>query len=725
MRHAHKPAMIYDNAPIDKDQCFYCFRTQFDGLFISPLFHKAFCPAHLGTHEGLRQDGEYVYLKKHHKAQEPKQKMMRLEIKQQPDAELYDLEIDLYKGGLKAEPSAEEAAVMDKVVNSDSSARRQEMKSWTQEYAPCEHTIDFQQHPISDLQLLHCALCELDQNLWCCLTCGALGCGRAQFGGVPGNTHALAHSKDSGHPIAVKLGSLSKDVADVYCYSCDEDITFPNLAHSLKTFGIDLENFTKTEKNLVELQIEQNLEWEFNMLNEAGEQLPFVNGKELVGLKNLGNSCYLSSVVQTLFALEEYKQFGQVPLQQFDEKDGLNFQLVKLAHGLLSGEFGKPLEDGSQVGIAPTSFKTLIGKDHEEFSSMKQQDAFEFWNYLLTKVDDLDKHLNDVFRFVTIDKFKIAESSEVMVKKQLTESLTLPMVIELDHIDDKGVRHYKPQKFMDSLTSYLSPEEIDWKKDKAIKTTFIKSYPKYLVTAIQRIQIDTAQWIPVKTDVQLDLPETFDLEALQPSELLSPGESIKEDNEAPSFEPNMDALNELLQMGFPENRCLKALYNTGNNSGEMAMEWLFQHMEDVDIDAPLVISKQPEVDPAQVGNLMDMGFSEKLATKALLLNNKDANQAVEWLFSNPDDDGELPTTAAAQDDSIEELLSQKTPGKYQLKAVICHKGTQVTSGHYVVFIKKHDRWVLFNDEKVVDVSGDKKSREEMEKNGYIYVWERL
>lgn len=33
-------------------------------------------------------------------------------------------------------------------------------------------------------------------------------------------------------------------------------------------------------------------------------------------------------------------------------------------------------------------------------------------------------------------------------------------------------------------------------------------------------------------------------------------------------------------MGFPIVRCQKALLATGNSDAEVAMEWLFQHMED-------------------------------------------------------------------------------------------------------------------------------------------------
>jgi len=41
------------------------------------------------------------------------------------------------------------------------------------------------------MSLAHCKSCDLSTNLWLCLTCGALGCGRKQPDGSGGNGHAV------------------------------------------------------------------------------------------------------------------------------------------------------------------------------------------------------------------------------------------------------------------------------------------------------------------------------------------------------------------------------------------------------------------------------------------------------------------------------------------------------------------------------------------------------
>jgi ubiquitin carboxyl-terminal hydrolase 5/13 len=95
-----------------------------------------------------------------------------------------------------------------------SSAQKSEVKAWEEEIEPCDHARALSQDAparIGVTGLAHCVRCELANNLWLCLTCGALGCGRQQFGGTGGNGHGLAHYEETGHPIAVKLGTIEPE----------------------------------------------------------------------------------------------------------------------------------------------------------------------------------------------------------------------------------------------------------------------------------------------------------------------------------------------------------------------------------------------------------------------------------------------------------------------------------------------------------------------------------
>lgn len=50
---------------------------------------------------------------------------------------------------------------------------------------------------------------------------------------------------------------------------------------------------------------------------------------------------------------------------------------------------------------------------------------------------------------------------------------------------------------------------------------------------------------------------------------------------------NQEMLQELLSMDFPKVRALKALINTGSASVQHAVDWIFEHQDDADIDAPI------------------------------------------------------------------------------------------------------------------------------------------
>lgn len=58
-----------------------------------------------------------------------------------------------------------------------------------------------------------CQKCEMRENLWLNLTDGAVLCGKWFFDGSGGNGHALEHYRETNHPLAVKLDTITPDGA--------------------------------------------------------------------------------------------------------------------------------------------------------------------------------------------------------------------------------------------------------------------------------------------------------------------------------------------------------------------------------------------------------------------------------------------------------------------------------------------------------------------------------
>ena len=151
------------------------------------------------------------------------------------------------------------------------------------------------------------------ENLWLNLSTGYVGGGRDQsaWGGPKGSNGALHHFEATGkkYPLVVKLGTISATGAELYSYAADEDgpVLDAKLAAHLKFWGINALSLEKTEKTTAELEVDANAKFEWSAIAEAGSKLEPLAGVGLLGLVNLGNSCYLNSVAHLLASVPVWK----------------------------------------------------------------------------------------------------------------------------------------------------------------------------------------------------------------------------------------------------------------------------------------------------------------------------------------------------------------------------------------------------------------------------------
>lgn len=243
-----------------------------------------------------------------------------------------------------------------------------------------------------------CEKCDLTSNLWLNLTDGSILCGRKFFDGTGGNDHAVVHYQETKYPLAVKLGTITSDgKADVYSYAEDDMVIDPYLQKHLLHFGINLGQMEKTEKSIIEMEIELNQRvGEWALLQETSANLQPVDGPGLTGMSNLGNTCYLNSVMQVIFTIPEFIQRYVNRANEIfatassDPINDFNVQMAKLGVGLWSGKYSSISEDAidsGSNGIKPTMFKNLIGKSHPDFSTKQQQDAHEYLLHLLNAIE--------------------------------------------------------------------------------------------------------------------------------------------------------------------------------------------------------------------------------------------------------------------------------------------------------------------------------------------------
>lgn len=741
--------------PVYREDCTLCFDSidSPDGLDVCLSCFNGGCAGprrHGVLHSKHTSHPLAVNIKRTRKQkqrEEPPQKMSKLAIAAETEEDVYDTATTLkqYQGGSTdgwiLEPSlgdkqAEVNAVVQGILKANTFAKQEEVKAWEQEMIPCEHTLCLEQEPerkIESQSLGHCSMCDLKENLWLCLTCGNLGCGRAQFGGIGGNSHGLAHTDTSGHPVAVKLGSLTADGnADVYCYACNEERVDPELVAHLANWGIDLAGRQKTEKSLTEQQIEQNLKWEFSMTDESGRELKPLFGEGLTGLKNLGNSCYLASVVQSLFSMKEFQNRYYHPQEEMRWTDqpaeDLETQLRKIADGLLSGRYSVPdaafipTNDGSvkphQRGLAPAMLKHLVGRGHSEFSTMRQQDAFEFLLHLLKMVSRSQSaaataYSNvsdpvDAFRFVMEQRLQCLNCRKVRYRQDEMENISVPVPIKRLSSDtamtnggsngETKQEEFEAVTLTQCLSDFTAAETVELtcpscSHKQFTKQSLFRTFPTILAVNARRFEI--VNWVPTKQDVPVIVPDgEIDLspyrsKGQQPDEELLPDDGEAAGQGGASFTPNPEALSMLEAMGFPRVRCEKALHATGNTDAETASLWLFEHMEDPDIDTPMDLGGggggaggAAAMDPEKIEMLGNMGFGPPLARQALKETGGDVERAVDWLFSHPDAQGIDETEAAGGTTAPEkkEVMIDEGPANFGLESIVCHKGGSIHAG---------------------------------------------
>ncbi|KAJ9077576.1 ubiquitin C-terminal hydrolase Ubp14 [Entomophthora muscae] len=622
---------------------------------------------------------------------------------------------------LSPENNPKLADIIRNIESASSALHKSNVQAWEEARTSCEHVLCAEQFP--DLKPVSnevkCEGCDLKNNLWLCFTCGALGCGRRQYDGSGGNGHGLAHFQNTGHKVSVKLGTITPEGdADVYCYGCDDERVDPELKEHLSKLGIHIHDQVKTEKSVTELQIEHNLLFDFNMTTEDGKQLTPLGGPGLTGLKNLGNSCYMASVVQALFVLPSFKEryLASADLHhlmcQENPLDCFHCQASKLAYGLYSGRYSQ-VQDEHQDGIPPTMFKRLVGKGHHEFSTMQQQDAFEYAGHLLNVMERYEKASGlspsmANFQFKQEHRLECQGCSRARYSSDTTHTLSLPVPeAQSGSLEDCFAKFFEPEL----VEGYNCPQcKVP---TVAVKTTRFLTYPKVLILNLRQFAL--VNWVPTKLEIPVAMPSNGDIKPLLEkyrAPLRADGELLLPDQpEGHPQEINQDLVNQMMSMGLSQAQCQRALRATGGSDVDAAVSWVFEHMDDPDVEELPASSSGP--DPESIAMLVSMGFSETHAAQALRSTDSNMERAVEWIFSHPE--GSTSDQPPSADAGVEDLSAS-----YILKAFVSHKGTSTHCGHYVAHVNVPDQpaWVLFNDNKVAA------QPEPPVENAYLYFFQR-
>eukprot|EP00917_Polyrhabdina_sp_WS-2016_P031121 GHVP01066368.1.p1 GENE.GHVP01066368.1~~GHVP01066368.1.p1 ORF type:complete len:819 (-),score=155.31 GHVP01066368.1:3284-5740(-) len=612
-----------------------------------------------------------------------------------------------------------------------------------------------------------CLECGSTTNLWVNLSDRFVGCGRKNYGaggGCLNGSEGAAVRNAQERPefsLAMKLGTLTASgKADVFSYKKGDMVYDPLLSKHLQRIGIDIETMAqagKTEKTIAEMTLDINKNWEWSKVVEDGESLESVLGPRCIGMRNIGNFCYQSSILQALLSVTDFRSNlldyykAKVSTKSFPSrptKDGL-FQLSRLFHALYSNEIfeRKKTErifyqnDMDKNGILPETQESIFLPDvsgrqfklafcKNQFAQCGMEDAGEFLQFLLEEVKKHELPLLQEFIKTSVSEifdFQILEE-KIKPGKDPIHSLNTNCILSLI-IPDSSEKSDLKLTLTDLLTMWSKGYDTEETENVDKQNYSLYSLPETFCIQIHRCIFDKEKKEPRKLRTEVDIPDEIDL-----SFLLSPDVELKlqrddKVSDAPILTAAQLQVQEtLVDMGFELNAATHALL-AGNASSDSCIDWILSNSENAEIFLPPPgkrIKKDNESDfSEEVSTLQAMGFDQELVIRALAATKGDLESAV-GLLSDPDQESSL----ICQPDHAE--LPTRADGwgrtgslKYKISSFVSHIGSSINTGHYVCHTKETTRnlsgggYLICNDEKIA------RSARPPLSVGYIYFLQRV
>ena len=373
---------------------------------------------------------------------------------------------------------------------------------------------------------------------------------------------------------------------------------------------------------------------------------PFTLSKkqEYVGLSNQGATCYMNSLLQTLYMTPEFRR--EIYRWEYEEKLGNPETCIPLQLQILFVR----LQTSQSYCIETTALTKSFGWTQAE--SFQQHDVQEFCRVLFeaieksTKETNSAKFIQDLYEGIYEDYVKCSSCNTESIRedKFLDLSLTIKNQHERIYNDsvEKALTGFVRPEYLTEANQYFC-ETCKSKKD-AQKGLKFKKLPYILVLQLKRFDYDYHTNKRIKINDKVSFEEIMNLNYLlnnsPTTTQMDLDESPKET--IPFFDINLSRCN-------------------------------FHYKE--------VSKKEYLQTPSGKQNLpMDMHAKKKYKEKKFLKKQEERTQ------------------------KIEEYLKQG-PYVYELYSIMIHSGS-AWGGHYYAYIKSFEsgKWFSFNDANVAEIS---------------------
>ncbi|GAA5973211.1 hypothetical protein JCM11641_006327 [Rhodosporidiobolus odoratus] len=362
-----------------------------------------------------------------------------------------------------------------------------------------------------------CSTCSsLPMRPFLCLSCAGTFCG-----GLLGADHGAVHAQKERHQLAWDLRSNA-----LYCFGCQDYVRHPGLERLAKAEKLQRQEdaIDRTEARPGKRRRVGMQKWELS----AAETTSTVSAR---GIRNLGNSCYLSVILQTFFSNPYLRSY-----YLSDRHNRLACDKARQGEPCLSCEVDLLFSEqysNETAPLAPTRFLHSFWQCSLEAAGYAQQDGHEFLISTLNLLHSTSPSHTDNPALkcpcIIHRTFSGQLRSAITCGRCGHQSETLEPFLDLslDIRDRASGRMAETVK--DALTSFTSSEQLPAKYDcdacgpgvpSAQKRLSLKTLPNVLCIQFKRFEhmsqaskIDTPVRYPLKLDMSPFLSQNLDYPA--------------------------------------------------------------------------------------------------------------------------------------------------------------------------------------------------------------------
>ncbi|RWS31771.1 hypothetical protein B4U80_12724 [Leptotrombidium deliense] len=265
----------------------------------------------------------------------------------------------------------------------------------------------------------------------------------------------------------------------------NEDIDVSNFkpTHTIvsQDDGCDVADDNKENVDIsLENNISQQIKEEEKHIHIEDDPLP---------LKNLGNTCYMNSIIQSLFVLDCF--MSELTDYYETSHDSMTFDAVNMTNALicLYSEYikQKKLTSAMETEIVVkhlSQLKSCVGEKNSQFKSFMQQDAAEFLDLILNSLkEEFIKNIaiaseNPIQKFFEIEFDSILRCCKCETDSQLPSVTNSALYLSIPENTDNFT-------LQDALRNYLNEERTEHK----CNTEDCDSNEKYRYTTIKKLPV--------------------------------------------------------------------------------------------------------------------------------------------------------------------------------------------------------------------------------------------